>query len=334
MPSAALNKYSNKYQCETRGEILRKGETVDQLYRRLFYDEGFDGIIIKNNNNVEAVCQLAAMTKKYNRKLIVDLDDDLLHLDIENPSARAYNDSDAGLVPFKKLMRWCDGIMVENSELRKAYVDFRTTVVPNCIDTDEAKKIKKYWNKKKGINIGYFGSVSHKPDLDPCIPGIIKILERRKEVNFVFFGGAPNNYKLSGIPAGRIKLIPPEDDYPDFIKKLAKLDISIGIAPLKNSLFNAGRSPLKYFEYTIAGIPVVAQGNKNLPYRRVIEHEKNGLLYKTEEEFITCVERLINGNGFASMLRDQAWNDLENHSIQKNWNKWEDFFDRVFEVQE
>ncbi len=334
MPSAALNKYSKKYKCETRGRIHKEGETMDQEYRRLFLKEGFDGIIIKNNNNVDSVLQLTAMTRKYNRKLIVDLDDDVLHIDQLNPAYKMYNECDAGLVPFKKLLKWANGIMVENRELQKAYVDYRTTIVPNCVDMKTVKKVKKYWKKKKNVNIGYFGSVSHKPDLDPYIPSINYILERFPEVNFVFFGGCPDNYNLKEIPRDRITLVPPEDDYPDFIKRLAKLDISIGISPLKKSYFNAGRSPLKYFEYTMAGIPVVAQGDRNLPYARVMEHGRNGLLFKTEKQFEECLETLITGNGLGQQLQYRAHHDLPGFSIQNNWQNWENFFDSVFEVKQ
>ena len=329
MPTSALNKYSQKYQCVTRGKIHRPGEKLKEQYKRIFIDEGFDGLIVKNISNPGNVCQIHAMCKFFNRKLIVDLDDDLFHIDDKNPMHRVYTPEK--ITSFKKLLYWCDAIFVENRGLQRAYIDFRTRILPNCVDEKLIKKMKKYRKyKNKDIRIGYFGSISHKSDIDPYIQNIAHILERYPGSKFVFYGGMPHIYNFDGIPKDRIEFIAPEDHYPDFLKKLAKLKLTCGIAPLKKNQFNMGKSPIKFYEYTMAGIPVVAQGDERLPYARVMKHMKNGLLFNDGVQFEQCMTDIIENPDIRGLLTSHALEDIKQYSIQNNWQRWEQELDKVF----
>ena len=60
--------------------------------------------------------------------------------------------------------------------------------------------------------------------------------------------------------------------------KLLSLGLHIGIAPLVDNNFNRCKSNIKYLEYTMAGIPVIA--SNVLPYSSTIKDGEDGIIVK------------------------------------------------------
>lgn len=112
---------------------------------------------------------------------------------------------------------------------------------------------------------GYMASGSHAADLELALPAIVDALERHPAATFEMFGSLPVPPALDRFH-GRIRHRSPVRDYDGFLQSLQRLGWDFGIAPLRDTPFNAVKTDTKWVEYTAAGIPVLASDRE--VYRR------------------------------------------------------------------
>ncbi|HXF94300.1 MAG TPA: glycosyltransferase [Nitrospiraceae bacterium] len=146
-------------------------------------------------------------------------------------------------------------------------------------------------------------SKSHGPDLDHILPAITSILRARPHVRFEVFGTLSLPPFLSTLFPRRVRSRPAVIDYTDFLRHLASTKWAVGLAPLLPTEFNTCKSAIKYLEYTLCGIPIVA--SDTIPYR-VIDSELNGLLARSPDEWVAHISRLLDDRTFAAELVARA----------------------------
>lgn len=105
--------------------------------------------------------------------------------------------------------------------------------------------------------IGYMGSRGHQEDLALVVPALRRLLTERPTLRFEVFGSIPLPAELVAF-GHRVRSHTVQKTYPEFLRALAGLRWSIGLAPLVNEPFNRCKAPTKYIEYTSAGIPTLA----------------------------------------------------------------------------
>jgi hypothetical protein len=111
--------------------------------------------------------------------------------------------------------------------------------------------------KGPGFVFGWGGSTSHVADLAAIAPAVLAFCQRHPDATFAYMGARQLCADLfGGLPAGQLRQrdFGPYDDY------LACLgELHIGVAPLEESRFNAGRTDVKLVEYAASGAaPLVA----------------------------------------------------------------------------
>jgi glycosyltransferase involved in cell wall biosynthesis len=113
--------------------------------------------------------------------------------------------------------------------------------------------------------------------VDFLIPSLKKV---QKELGVKIIGiGPPGEFmKSSGLKVKLVKIL----SYGEFKSFLSSIDNAIGVIPLDDSLFSSCKSPIKFFDYSLAGIPTIASDVP--PYRDHIQQNKNGLLVKNDTE--------------------------------------------------
>ena len=90
--------------------------------------------------------------------------------------------------------------------------------------------------------------------------------------------------------------------------------IDIGVYPLPNDNWVLGKSGLKAIQYMAFGIPCVASNVGTTPL--IIKDRVNGLLVKSEEEWVDALEELIQDPLLRKRLGSQARKDaIENYSL-------------------
>lgn len=259
--------------------IQEQGEMVDPDTRLGQFSRGY-------NPGYE---QFAFLVKSKGIKLWYECDDALDLVKPENPFSAP---TKLYLGSYYFFLHESDFITTTNDMLAahlRSLTNKPVHVFPNCINPKE-------WKKRKGegdkLRIGFAGSASHVKDLNIVLPVIIE-LQKKYDFTFVIWGldadcGDLEKYllrqtyncggNLESLAYGRavkefynnMKQI--RHEWHDscrwemFTKKLAELDLDIGLCPLEDNDFNIMKSPIKFYEYATVG--TVSLASNVLPFRK------------------------------------------------------------------
>ena len=193
-----------------------------------------------------------------------------------------------------KILGWSKEVIVGNNNLREYALRYNknVTLLPTPLKEEEFTLVKKYRPKKKKekVIIGWVGNV--KPHLENLrlVKPVIKRLEEKYNIEFRIIGAMGNkDIKRIYKDVKCVKIIHSVEP-----KKLQNelIKFDIGIMPLVNNEWNAGKSGRKLLEYLAVGLATVSSPigiNAD-----IIKNGKNGFSAKTEEEWYAKLEKLIN----------------------------------------
>lgn len=279
--------------------------------------------------------------KKLGKRVLYDMDDDFWNVSKDNPSSLVSN---ALKDQYEGMIREADAVITPSKILKKKFEKHfkkKVFICPNGIDYDIYKERPK---EHDGLFIGYMGAASHWRDLG-IIGDVVEKLGEKYDFFFVIYGitGEPlesaiyyynkmlqNNFQpekneyfraaldfyaqLKRVKLLHIPFMPPEL-HPSV---LSRADIDIGIAPLEDKEFNAGKSCVKYYEYASVGTVCLASDVE--PYKS----EVNYLAKNTFKDWYNKLEKLIVDEKFRKDLlaKQQNW-VKENRSTAAIALPWE-----------
>lgn len=224
-----------------------------------------------------------------------------------------------------------DGVTVSTpgmKELLSAHCIRPVIVVPNAIDVSwftSALDEQSLWVRNE-IRIGWAGSGRPQRDLLPMAKAWGKIAELHPNVVFIVGGWRPQAI-YENVPKDRIIYRPwtDIDTYPEMMQ------VDIGCAPLYPSKFNACKSPIKAWEYALAGAAVVASPTV---YGQVIQHGWNGFLANTEEEWTYYLNLLIEDTWTRTYLGSHLRDDIHaNYSMETNVYNWPMAYGEILDMK-
>lgn len=176
-------------------------------------------------------------------------------------------------------------------------------VLPNALDLEQWKPLDVREKFDDKFRFGWSVSASHGEDWLFIKPALKEFLSRHKDAKFVVLGDT--HMDVTGIAPGQVEWYPFSNLYEyHYSLRMPMLALDCAIAPLADLEFNRCKSPLKYAEYTAFGWPVIAQNME--PYSSHIVHGETGMLAKTTEDWIACLESLYNNPGLRKKLRFNA----------------------------
>jgi len=282
-----------------------------------------------------------AHAKKHGKKVIFECDD-LIHI---VPKTHYEYKNTQGI---KNRLKWwhrlyttiskCDGFIGTNEKLVNKYgwMAKKSLVFHNYCDLPHWLKEKKD-NTSDTIRLLWAGSTSHTGDLQMIKPVLKRILDKYKNVKFVYIGTGGIKSKdlnakfiygkdiFEGLPDSREMLLPMTANlYP---YTLAGLLADIAIAPLENNYFNSFKSTCKYLEYSVNKIPGVYSG---WFYKTAVRDGVNGFTADTEDEWVEKLSRLIESKDLRDEIVQSAYDDVVNEqNIDKNLHSWREFIETI-----
>jgi len=141
-------------------------------------------------------------------------------------------------------------------------------VMPNALLASRYKNLKAP-AKKEGdaVTIGFAGTSTHVGDMRMINQALLNIQQKfgPHQVNFVFWGCVPQGFE----GAANVRVVSQGVSYTEYLNHLNRLGLDIAIAPLEETLFNQGKSDLKWLEYTAVGAASVL--SDVLPYQEAKE---------------------------------------------------------------
>jgi len=162
---------------------------------------------------------------------------------------------------------------------------YPNTIVPGHFEYyDVARKDDK-------VRILWQGGQTHYIDWWPLRDALKRVAEKyRGKVTFVMFG-AKFDWVNSAIPDDMIEFHY-WSLYEAYKLKRGLLNIDINLCPLVDNVFNRCKSAIKWYEASIWLKPEATLAQKTEPYHE-IEHDKTGLLFSTNDEFVEMLSGLI-----------------------------------------
>ena len=245
-----------------------------------------------------------------------------------------------------------DAVTTTNETLAKVirtHTDKPVYVLPNCLEL-------KRW-ELAGISshpsVGWFGSLSHYPDLKPLLPSLDSLMSRNKDLQFQIMGSSfdylfplkegSKRLPISGYGPedsmfyanlddcgerwpGRMSFSKPVP-IQEFTPWLSKgWHSHVGLAPILNNPFNDAKSELKWLEYTALGVPVVASACG--PYKRAIRDGIDGILVENDKFWLPAIESLLEDRRKRDRMVDAATERLhQDYDIDKKVTNWLEVFE-------
>jgi L-malate glycosyltransferase len=238
--------------------------------------------------------------RKLAQRLIFDVEDNVLVEQIR-PSANNPNYLVASLFKnpgkTRHLIRTAEHVVTSSPFLNDFCLNIneqrRCTYISSSVDTDRFRPATSYSNDKPVV-IGWTGTFSSKVYLD-MLTGVFKELARRVPYKLKVIGNF--NYEIEGVDLEVVRWTRERE-----VEDLQTFDI--GVYPLPIDDWVLGKSGLKAIQYMAFGLPAVATEVGTTPL--LIRHDENGLLVKTEEEWLATLEALIRDPALRRRLGEEA----------------------------
>ena len=204
-------------------------------------------------------------------------------------------------------------------QLRKIAPKTKIAVLPNYIDFDRWLPMEK--NDTEEIRLGWQGGSAHFDDIRLILPALEDLHKKynsgkKKKLKFCFMG-----VEYSGLFDkfdNQVEHFPWHGDIETYPLIVREMKIDIGLAPLKNTTFNKGKSPLKWCEYSALKIPTVAS---EIVYNPYISHGKTGLIAR-DDEWFDRIDELIQDKEKRQSISEKAYNRVKSKYGNDNNALW------------
>lgn len=219
---------------------------------------------------------------------------------------------------YRRTVEACHGgaiVATEPLRARASSLARPVEVVPNVVSeelvrlSEHARRARELAGEGRsadeGVAIAYLsGSLTHRRDFAEASAAVLRVLETHPRSRFVVVGPLQLDPRFERF-AARVERIPrrPWEDLPVL---LARVDLNL--APLADNPFSECKSCVKYLEAALVGVPTIASARAD--FTRVIEHGRNGLLARSEAEWIDGISSLVEDGERRRELGSEAHADV------------------------
>lgn len=279
-------------------ELARRAEQLALLRR-------FDVVVVQKALLSVGLRGMDAVAAALARRLVVDVDD-AIHLGPPHrlpPWLRRLEDTEQPARLVSRARRVVAGSEALAASLRE--LNPQVAVVPTSVDTDRFVPAS---DTRGGVPvIGWIGSSSTAPYLEALAAPLQRLARRERFVLRVIGGPAPT---FEGVTV--------EQRPWSFEREAADLQgFDLGVMPLPDTAWAAGKCALKAVQYEAVGIPVVCSPVGAA--EEVVRHDREGFLATTPAEWLDALTALLTDSalrvrlGAAGRARAE-----ERYSVRRN----------------
>jgi glycosyltransferase involved in cell wall biosynthesis len=205
---------------------------------------------------------------------------------------------------LRAMMQLVDCCTVANEELAKHLrpLSRRVHVVPMALDS-------KYWaprgeqDESRPVCIGWAGAPVNLPYLLQLEDALRRLKATRPEVEIVIYSGQKPEW-ASPLEFRHVPYKPGRD--PQVIR-----DFDIGLLPLPDNPFSAGKSPIKAIQYAASGIPCLATPVGAT--REIVIDQETGMYARNPEEWFAGLLALVDNPMLRESMGLNARRRFERH---------------------
>jgi len=198
-------------------------------------------------------------------------------------------------------------------------------IVPNSIRGSINKSSR--LSDANPSNMTLIVASSDKVLVDMLINPLLTIQEKYN-IKVISIGPISDVFIDSGIGVTKYDLL----KYSEFQQLIQSIDNLVGIIPLDDSLFSSCKSPVKYFDYSIAGVPTIASNVP--PYSDFIENEEGALLTEnSDESWVEAIEKVVCSFSLRKQLVSKSRHNVARyHNLYTGAKAWHRVFSSVSNV--
>jgi glycosyltransferase involved in cell wall biosynthesis len=268
--------------------------------------------------------------------VVFDADDDLFTsgitrraLDTGMHEGKSFGELEAERFERIWAMQQCDGVTVSTPRLAtvlRSYTNKPVVVVPNAIDVPWFRRVLAGAERQTAaLTVGWAGGRRTDRDVEAMAEGWRRLSASHAYVQFVVAGHVPQCI-VDAVPPDRLVVLPwlALEHYPS---GLAEIDI--GCASVADAPFERCKSPIKAYEYAVAGACVVATPTV---YGQVLKHGVHGFLAETADEWHQHLVTLVERPALRSIMAKRLLKHVERHcSLAENAWRWPAAWQQVAE---
>ncbi len=228
--------------------------------------------------------------------------------------------------------RLCDGLTVPSKHLVEYYRDEigckNIYQYPNSVIPEDYPKAHLAPRTDGSVRILWQGGGSHMPDWFPLREAIREVCLRWPQAKFVIWG---TSFKWihDNIPDGQLEFVD-WVGYDGYKAYRTLIDADINLCPLVDSVFNRGKSCIKWYEGSMLSRPEATLAADVRPYTEEMTDGENCLLYNTPEDFVEKLGALIENAELRQRLAENArrW-VLDNRHYEKTAAGLNEFYQEL-----
>lgn len=273
----------------------------------------FDIIYLNYTSDAWAFARMGMLARKFNKKLVLDMDDALWHILPDNSAYNVYKKGAEGHKIITSICREVDAITVTNSYLKNVVIHntgrhpSAVKVFPNTVDFD-LYSYRSPFRDEYDFRILHFGSTTHFVDLqsEEFFKGIDKIMKDYPNVVFKTVGALIPKYKEAWGQRYEHGFGDPDiykwikDKFPTFLS-----EADVVVAPLSDNTYNRCKSDIKRSETATAMKPFI--GQKIRQYEEVIEDGVDGFLALSAQDWYNSLKALIEDKALRKSMAQKAF---------------------------
>lgn len=254
----------------------------------------------------EAQLNIIKLAKDLKKTVIVDYDDDTLHVPKENPMHGTYEGDKPNTI---KCLALADEVWVATEGIKNSFRFYNKNihVIPNALDDYIFPVEDKPYFKYNKVAL-WRGGFSHLADIyaPDTAEWLVKLINSNKKWQFHFWG-----QKFEWIEY-RVKhgnhFTHPGSSTIQFYKQMHKLNACVFMYPLRTDLFNGSKSNCSWLEATYSGAAYF--GNTELP-----QFQKDGIMP------LSAMPELMKDADRLEYEHNASWMYIQKHLLLSEVNK-------------
>ena len=311
-----------------RKELKKPIELLDPKKGFSVHDLNSMDLLHLQNPYTKQHVELIQRAKMHGIKILVDFDDDLIHIPDNNHNRRSFE----GVKPFiAQCCQLADLVTTSTNALAETLKEFAE---PHVINNAYYPALQPLARDAYQPLVMWRGSASHADDCIEFQNEVVKLMEDSKDVPFFFWTNktmaewtmdfpmrVPN---AQGQKVGKWEIVQPVAVLDYFRMLSMQVRPMLTLVPLKDYQFNRAKSNIAFIEATLAG------GVALVPDWEEWKHE-GAIVYKSKAQFYEKAMKVLQGKVNVEAYRSKALkvvNEKYNLDVV-NYQRW-DLIDKIF----
>jgi 2-polyprenyl-3-methyl-5-hydroxy-6-metoxy-1,4-benzoquinol methylase/glycosyltransferase involved in cell wall biosynthesis len=278
-------------------------------------------VVVFQREATEYITSLAIYIRSLDKKIVFEIDDLITELPpFLSHHADAINKS---LPHIHKLLEFADAISVSSPVLLQKFQLKNSSIFITPNFSEPMNNIALHSQvPPSDITLVVASSDSVLVDM---LASPLKALQRKYGLQIIVIGPPGEQLEEWGLDITRV----PNLSHDEFKKFIASVNNGVGLIPLDSSEFSSAKTAVKYFDYSMCGIPSIC--SDVLPYSQIVDNELSGLLVgNAPDDWIRAIESLViscdRRNALALNARECVMRD---YNIDISAKKWGELFDSL-----